>query len=145
MFNMSCRLLCFCVLRWVSIVDHMKQVFFHLGKVGGCYRASRQSRFSTWLLYFVFLLVLWWLQKGGPGASGRVLPPMTGRSWVQVAVCLHCTGEGKACHWHPSPDLSSLHWVRPIMMTSQFTSSTILHAECSWNDLSSGVKTKVPC
>ena len=56
--------------------------------------------------------------KGGPGASGRVLPPLTGRSRVQVAVSSHCTGEGKACHLHPSPDPaqsgSSLHWVRPM-------------------------------
>jgi len=56
--------------------------------------------------------------KGGPGASGRVLPPMTGRSRVRVAVSSHCIGEGKACHWHPSPDPahsgSSLHWVRPF-------------------------------
>jgi len=36
--------------------------------------------------------------KGGPGASGRVLPPVTGRSRVRVAVSSHCTGEGKACH-----------------------------------------------
>ena len=54
----------------------------------------------------------------GPGASGRVLPPVTGRSRVRVAVSSHCTGEGKACHWHPSPDPaqsgSSLHWVHPI-------------------------------
>jgi len=35
--------------------------------------------------------------KGGPGASGRVLPPVTGRSRVRVAVSSHCTGEGKAC------------------------------------------------
>ncbi|XP_066322460.1 ATP synthase subunit O, mitochondrial-like isoform X2 [Miscanthus floridulus] len=35
---------------------------------------------------------------GGPGASGRVLPPVTGRSWVRVVVFSHCTGEGKACH-----------------------------------------------
>ena len=33
-----------------------------------------------------------------PGASGRVLPPVTGRSWVRVAVSSHCTGEGKVCH-----------------------------------------------
>jgi hypothetical protein len=32
--------------------------FFHFGKLGGCCRASR---FSTWLSYFVFHLVLWWL------------------------------------------------------------------------------------
>ena len=37
-------------------------------------------------------------EKGGPGASGRVLPPVTGRSRVRVAVSSHCTGEGKACH-----------------------------------------------
>jgi len=41
--------------------------------------------------------------KGGPGASGRVLPPVTGRSRVRVAVSLHCTSEGKACHWLPFP------------------------------------------
>ncbi|XP_066393526.1 mitochondrial import inner membrane translocase subunit TIM10-like [Miscanthus floridulus] len=33
-----------------------------------------------------------------PGASGRVLPPVTGRSRVRVAVFSHCTGEVKACH-----------------------------------------------
>jgi len=38
------------------------------------------------------------LVKGGPGASGRVLPPVTGRSRVRVAVSSHCTGEGQACH-----------------------------------------------
>jgi len=37
-------------------------------------------------------------QKGGPGASGGVLPPVTGRSRVRVVVSLYCTGEGKACH-----------------------------------------------
>ena len=41
--------------------------------------------------------------KGGPGASGRVLPPVTGRFRVWVAVSSHCTGEGKACHWQPFP------------------------------------------
>ena len=30
-------------------------------------------------------------KKGGPGASGRVLPPVTGRSRVRVAVSSHCT------------------------------------------------------
>ena len=39
-----------------------------------------------------------WRQKGGPDASGRVLPHVTGRSRVQVVVSSHCTGEGKACH-----------------------------------------------
>ena len=33
-----------------------------------------------------------------PGASGRDLPPVTGRSRVRVAVSSHCTGGGKACH-----------------------------------------------
>ena len=60
-----------------------------------------------------------WLLKGGSGASGRVLPPVTGRSQVRVAVFSHCTGEGKACNWHPSPNPaqngSSLHWVRPLI------------------------------
>ena len=59
----------------------------------------------------------WHIQKGGSGASGRVLSPVTGRSRVRVAVSSHCTGEGKACHWHPSPNPaqsgSSQHWVRP--------------------------------
>ena len=58
--------------------------------------------------------------KGEPGASGRVLPPVTGRSWVRVTASSHCTGEGKACHWHPSLDPtqsgSSLHWVRPFSL-----------------------------
>ena len=39
-----------------------------------------------------------WIRKGGPGASGKVLPPVTGRSQVRVTVSSHCTGEGKACH-----------------------------------------------
>jgi hypothetical protein len=43
-------------------------------------------------------------------------------SWWSIScpgftVSSHCTGEGKACHWHPSLDPtqsgSSLHWVRP--------------------------------
>ena len=38
------------------------------------------------------------IAKGGPSASGRDLPPVTGRSRVRVAVSPHCTGEGKACH-----------------------------------------------
>ena len=53
-------------------------------------------------VFIVFILPLLILKpimvKGGPGASGRVLPPVTGRSWVRVAVSSHCTGEGKACH-----------------------------------------------
>jgi len=36
--------------------------------------------------------------KARPGASGRVLPPVTGRSRVRVAVSSHCKGEGKTCH-----------------------------------------------
>jgi len=68
--------------------------------------------FSLWLIEYFSCLVLHPL-KGGPSASGRVLPPMTGRSQVRVAVSSHCTGEGKACHRHPSPDPaqsgSSLH------------------------------------
>ena len=42
--------------------------------------------------------------KGGPGASGRVLPPVTRRSRVRVAVSSYCTGEGKIWHKHPSSD-----------------------------------------
>ena len=57
---------------------------------------------SLFCLFFLFLGVH--ILKGRPGASGRVLPPVTGRSGVRVTVSSHCTGEGKACHWHPSPD-----------------------------------------
>ena len=71
---------------------------------------------STWINGHI----LYRHMKGGPGASGRVLPPVTGRSRVRVAVSSHCTGEGKACHWHPSPDPaqsgSSLHWVCPFIL-----------------------------
>ncbi|XP_066385612.1 actin-related protein 2/3 complex subunit 4-like isoform X1 [Miscanthus floridulus] len=35
------------------------------------------------------------LNPGGPSASGRVLPPVTGRSRVRVVVSSHCTGEEK--------------------------------------------------
>jgi len=38
------------------------------------------------------------------GEQSGVLPPLTGRSRVRVAVSSHCTGEGKACHWHSSSD-----------------------------------------
>jgi len=67
--------------------------------------------------------------KDGPGATGRVLPSVTGRSWVRVAVSLHCTGEGKTCDWHPSPDPaqsgSSLHWVRPFFLITKMCSSPL--------------------
>ena len=49
-------------------------------------------------MFFPDLLFQVLFQKGEPGASGRVLPPVTGRSRVRVAVSSHCTGEGKACH-----------------------------------------------
>ena len=51
-----------------------------------------QKEFYVLLIFNVSVL------KGGPGASGRVLPPVTGRSRVRVAVSSHCTGEGKDCH-----------------------------------------------
>jgi len=41
--------------------------------------------------------------KDGSGVSGRVIPPVIGRSWLRVAVS-YCTGEGKACQGHPSSD-----------------------------------------
>ena len=57
------------------------------------------------------------------GASGRVLPPVTGRPRVRVAVSSHYTGEGKVCHWHPLPDPaqsgSSLHWVCPFIESTR--------------------------
>ena len=69
--------------------------------------------------------------KGGPGASGRVLPPVTGRSRVRVAVSSHCTGEGKARHWHPSPDPaqsgSSLHWVRPLVYVIDLNTALLFY------------------
>ena len=49
-------------------------------------------------LFFITYIRLRIIMKGGPGGSGRVLPPVTGRSRVRVAVFSHCTGEGKACH-----------------------------------------------
>jgi len=83
--------------------------------------------FYTWQNFRSLLMLN---RKGGPGASGRVLPPVTGRSWVRVAVSLHCTGEGKAYHWHPSPDPaqsgSSLHWVRPLLMLNRWSWQTLL-------------------
>jgi len=66
-------------------------------------RLTRLSKISCLLLVslglFCFcLLVHSSITKGGPGASGRVLPPVTGRSRVQVAVSSHCTGKSKAYH-----------------------------------------------
>ena len=58
--------------------------------------------FSDNNLYFIYkkylcsICMVW--VKGGPGASGRVLPPVTGRSRVRVVVSSHYTGEGKAYH-----------------------------------------------
>jgi hypothetical protein len=79
-------------------------------------RKRDKSRHIKNLDSTIFQTVIRLPKKGGPGASGRVLPPVTGRSRVRVAVSSHYTGEGKACHWHPSPDPtqsgSSLHWVR---------------------------------
>jgi hypothetical protein len=75
--------------------------------------------------------------KGGPGASSRVLPPVTGRSWVRVAVSSHCTGEGKACHWHPSPDPaqsgSSLHGVRPLDKSTFLVEEKLYCIKILWN------------
>ena len=50
--------------------------------------------------------------KGGPGASGRVLPPVTGGSRVRVAVSSHCTGEGRlATHTLPqTPHRAGALW-----------------------------------
>ena len=45
------------------------------------------------ILCLIIIIVM-----SGPGESGRVLPPVTGRSRVRVAVSSHCTGEVKACH-----------------------------------------------
>jgi len=80
----------------------------------------QKSAYSILLAYLTINFSDYMISEycGGPGASGRVLPPVIGRSRVRVAVFSHCTGEGKACHWHPSPDPaqsgSSLHWVRPL-------------------------------
>jgi len=83
----------------------VKVIFFFNNRVG----------MIVWLIFGLYWIIN---QKSRPGASGRVLPPMTERSRVRVVVSSHCTGKGKACHWHTSPDPaqsgSSLHWVRPF-------------------------------
>ena len=97
--------------RWWSfcvVSEYSLQLFLTFCTCGHCCSHS-DLIFSLFMSSFL---------KGGPSASDRVLPPVTGRSRVRVVVSLHCTGEGKACHWHPSPDPaqsgSSLHWVRPF-------------------------------
>jgi hypothetical protein len=50
------------------------------------------------IICIFFLSSLYVIWKGGPGASGRVLPPVTGRSRVRGAVSSHCLSEGKARH-----------------------------------------------
>ena len=62
-----------------------------------CPTANTASK-SRRIEIIIFAIYVLSLVKGGPGASGRVLPPVTGRSRVRVAVSSHCTGEGKACH-----------------------------------------------
>ena len=61
------------------------------------------------------------LGKGGPGASGRVLPPVTGRSRVRVAVSSHYTGKGKAnFQLFPSSSNSKPIFIYVNSMYSQF-------------------------
>ena len=79
----------------------LKQIELESGLAG--ITALQPHSFDFWTYANIFILDCQ-STKGGPGASGRVLPPVTGRSLVRVAVSSHCTGEGKACHWHPSPD-----------------------------------------
>ena len=98
------------------------------------YNATITNNAEQQFLYFFFASTLLCV-KGGPGASGRVLPPVTGRSRVRVAVSSHCIGEGKACHWHPSPDPaqsgSSLHWVRlfSTLLCVKLTACSICNAK----------------
>ena len=60
----------------------------------------------------------------------------TPRSRVRVAVSSHCTGEDKACHWHPSPDPaqsgSSLHWIRPLSLYSSWLPSNVTFGLPGW-------------
>ena len=61
-------------------------------------KAYSPTFYAVRILTSYSFFVVYTHRKGGPGASGRVLPPVTGRSQVRVAVSSHCTGEGKACH-----------------------------------------------
>ena len=59
------------------------------------------QKLHLWVCLFFVSIILFFvsiIHKGGSGASGRVLPPVTGRSRVRVAVSSHGTGEGKTCH-----------------------------------------------
>ena len=58
--------------------------------------ASAVSTSSKYVMSFSISIRMEKKLKGGPGASGRVLPPVTRRSRVRVAVSSHCTSEGKA-------------------------------------------------
>ena len=113
----------FCTLaakRWVHVWRLIIAQYYdwtvHVVPVSSIETMDSETSFANTLSQFP--IYIFWSLKGGPGVSGRVLSPVTGRSRVQVAVSSHCTGEGKACHWHPSPDPaqsgSSLHWVRPF-------------------------------
>ena len=59
-----------------------------LVRVNSTYATNVENKLFCWIF----------VTKGGPGANGRVLLPVTGRSQVRVMVFSHCTGEGKACH-----------------------------------------------
>ena len=77
------------------MVSPLSLVVFHLMHL------AKRVNYGTGINIFadyIFCVCVTLYQKGGPGASGRVLPPVTGRSRVRVAVSSHCIGEGKACH-----------------------------------------------
>jgi len=85
---------------WLSLVSWLSLLFFshfcvNFSKYWYCVMLDPLK----FILVFIFMVDV----KGVPGANDRVLPPVTGRSWVRVAVSSHCTGEGKACHWRFSP------------------------------------------
>ena len=52
----------------------------------------------SYYLKFTKLMMLVGHLKGGPGASGRVLPHVTGRPWFESRSPRIAQGEGKACH-----------------------------------------------
>ena len=95
----------FCTLaakRWVHVWRLIIAQYYdwtvHVVPVSSIETMDSETSFANTLSQFP--IYIFWSLKGGPGVSGRVLPPVTGRSWVRVAVSSHCIGEGKVCQWH---------------------------------------------
>ncbi|RLM91183.1 putative beta-1,3-galactosyltransferase 16 [Panicum miliaceum] len=78
----------------VEMVGAGGQVLMHVNvSLGAAGMVVEQNSWTPEEGWGVYLRYIW---KGGPGASGRVLPPMTGRSRVRIAVSSHWTGEVSA-------------------------------------------------